>query len=102
MYTKLHNAALTELLLPLPCAEHCVFDGLLCSPAEDFVGFLGIGPNLLDVTSTAAYNLVGNFNASGFFKCIDKLEHRDAVAGTDIVIKEGDIVEAFTMEEIAR
>ena len=55
-------------------------------PAKHAVGATRIAPDLLDVAFTTSPDDIGNLNACGIHEGVDKLEHRNAIACTEVII----------------
>ena len=53
-------------------------------PAEHFVGFVYVAPDLLDVAFAAGCYLVVELHTGALLECLDELHHRYAVAGADV------------------
>ena len=64
----LHDTALAQTLLPLPCRTHGVVNGSRGCPSEYFVGICRVGPYLFDVAGAAWCDTVGNLYACGALK----------------------------------
>ena len=84
VFQILHYAFFTKGKLPLPCRAHGVGERSVGTPAENLIGSARVGPDLFDVAFAARSDMVGDFHARGFLKCVDEFEDTDAVSGAEV------------------
>lgn len=80
----LHDTALAQTLLPLPCRTHGVVNGSRGCPSEYFVGICRVGPYLFDVAGAAWCDTVGNLYACGALKGGYEFHYAESVACAEV------------------
>ena len=75
---------LGEVALPLPSRSKDVARGRFGTPTKNLVGFLGVSPNLLDISLTTSDDLIRQVDTRYVDKRAYDLQHTQSASRTEV------------------